>query len=80
MKNFQLNFITNKETVRWLKILHTFERIPTRSVKELAQFTKSTSRTIIADITGIRQYFQQSILIENTSSGYLFKETNREAY
>ena len=72
MKNFQLNFITNKETVRWLKILHTFERIPTRSVKELAQFTKSTSRTIIADITGIRQYFQQSILIENTSSGYLF--------
>ncbi len=41
---------------------------------------KSTSRTIIADITGIRQYFQQSILIENTSSGYLFKETNREAY
>ena len=41
MKNFQLNFITNKETVRWLKILHTFERIPTRSVKELAQFTKA---------------------------------------
>ena len=80
MKDFQLKFMTNKETVRWLKILHAFERTPTRSVKELAQITKSTSRTIIADITSIRQYFRQSILIENTTAGYFFKETIREEY
>ncbi|WP_086273708.1 helix-turn-helix domain-containing protein [Candidatus Enterococcus testudinis] len=71
MKDFQLRFMTNKETIRWLKILNAFERSANRSTKELAQLTSSTTRTIVADITAIREVFADKLLIEATSVGYM---------
>ena len=80
MKDFQLKFITNKETVRWLKILHAFERKAIRSVKELAQITTSTTRTIVTDMQEIRAFFRHSVTIETATVGYVFKEKTREDY
>jgi hypothetical protein len=80
MKDFQLKFITSKETVRWLRILHAFEQSTICSVKELARITKITSRTIVADITAMRRFFQEAITIETTQQGYSFREISHEAY
>jgi hypothetical protein len=74
MKDFQLRFMTNKETIRWLKILNAFERAASRSTKDLAQLTDSTTRTIIADITAIREIFSPVLTIEATPSGYIAKK------
>ena len=80
MKDFQLRFITNKETIRWLKILNAFERSANQSTKELALLTASSSRTIVADITEIRERFADTFYIEATPFGYNTFKPNAVAY
>lgn len=80
MKDFQLRFITNKETIRWLKILNAFERSANQSTKELALLTASSSRTIVADITEIRERFAGTFYIEATPFGYNTFKPNAVAY
>lgn len=76
MKKFQLNFITNKSTVRWFKILNEFEKNTESTASSLAKITNSTRRTIGTDVQEIREFFGNTILLETTRQGYAFKSLN----
>lgn len=80
MKNFQLNFITNKSLVRWLQILDELEKNSICNANRLANITNSTTRTIGKDIYQIRSYFQKTISIQSTHNGYLFKQFSATEY
>lgn len=73
MKNFQLSFVTNKSTARWLQILNSFEKSEICSASSLAEITGSTTRTIGKDIGGINEYFAGLVQISSTNQGYLFE-------
>lgn len=76
MKKFQLNFITNKSTVRWFKILNEFEKNTESTASSLAKITNSTRRTIGTDVQEIREFSGNTILLETTRQGYAFKSLN----
>lgn len=80
LKTFQLNFITNKPLIRWLQILNEFEKNTCCNANDLAILTESTSRTIGKDICQIRDYFEDSITIESTHQGYVFKQLKLVTY
>lgn len=80
MQNFQLNFVTNKTTVRWLKMLNTLEKSTVCSATELAKISHSTSRTIGKDVHHIRDYFQDAILLRSTHHGYVLIQLSVTAY
>lgn len=80
LKTFQLNFITNKPLIRWLQILNEFEKNACCNANDLAILTESTSRTIGKDICQIRDYFEDSITIESTHQGYVFKQLKLVTY
>lgn len=74
MKEFQLRFITNKQTIRSLKILSALQSNSDLSLKELAKITDSSDRTTLTDIQRIKDYFSTSIILEAKQySGYTFK-------
>ena len=50
MKNFQLKFIKNRSLIRRLQLLNEFEKNPSSTLGDLSEVTKSSTRTIIADI------------------------------
>ncbi|MEW3465024.1 M protein trans-acting positive regulator, partial [Enterococcus entomosocium] len=54
MRNFQINFITNTATIRWLKILRAFEKNYQCSTQGLAKISGSTTRTIVTDVTDLK--------------------------
>lgn len=80
MKEFQLKFITNKQTFRCLKILNTLERFSICSAKELAAATNNTVRTIVKEIADIKNYFQETIQLDSSPSGYRFAEIEPQQY
>lgn len=80
MKNFQLKFIKNRSLVRWLQLLNEFEKNPSCTLGELAEVTSSSTRTLIADIANIRNYFAGALEIHSSKSGYFFEETNPDLY
>ena len=82
MKDFQLNLITNKQTYRILKILNIFEHHTdtTLSLKTINSKLKIPTRTLIQDISSIKQLFEHSVLLESSINGYFFKISNRTEY
>ncbi|OTN75889.1 hypothetical protein A5886_000965 [Enterococcus sp. 8G7_MSG3316] len=80
MKNFQLHFVTNKTTARWLQMLNTLEKSTVCSATELAEISHSTSRTIGKDIHLIRDYFRDAILLKSTHHGYVFTPLSLTVY
>lgn len=72
MKNLQTHFVTNAATLRWLRILETFEKNLVCSTKMLAEVSNSTSRTIVSDITDLKLHFGTSVSIESSHQGYVF--------
>ncbi|MGG5358559.1 MULTISPECIES: helix-turn-helix domain-containing protein [unclassified Enterococcus] len=80
MKRFQLEFITDKKTTRWLKILNEFERQPILSGSVLAASVDSTKRTIVNDIQDIREHFGESINLTISNIGYHFIELDPVKY
>lgn len=50
MKQFQLNFIISKSTIRWLKILNELEMNPISNSTILSEVAGTTRRTIGTDI------------------------------
>jgi hypothetical protein len=80
MKRFQLEFITDKKTTRWLKILNEFERQPILSGSVLAAAVNSTKRTIVNDIQDIREHFGESIRLTISNIGYHFIELDPAKY
>ncbi|WP_430612520.1 helix-turn-helix domain-containing protein [Enterococcus sp. DIV0876] len=80
MKHFQLKFLTDKLHVRWLQILNEFEKLPHRTTAHLADITLSTRRTIIKDLTDLRSYFDQSIQLLSSKTGYFFSIIDHSTY
>ncbi|MDB1688422.1 helix-turn-helix domain-containing protein [Enterococcus casseliflavus] len=80
MKNFQLKFIKNRSLIRRLQLLNEFEKNPSSTLGDLSEVTKSSTRTIIADIAMIREHFNDAIEIYSSKFGYLFEELDPEAY
>ena len=80
LRHFQLKFITNAATIRWLTILKLFERKNRCSAAELAAETKSTTRTITTDINDIATYFEKAIQIDSSYQGYHFTIHKQEEY
>lgn len=72
--------MTNKTTVRWLKMLNTLEKSTVCSATELAKISHSTSRTIGKDVHHIRDYFQDAILLRSTHHGYVLIQLSVTAY
>ncbi len=80
MKSLQLNFIINKSTVRWLQMLNDFERERVCSLAMLEEKLDVTKRTIRTDIKDIKHYFSDTLHLESSSKGYLFKERCTDGY
>lgn len=80
MRELQLNFILNKTTVRWLKILNQFERERTCSIVSLAEKFDVTQRTISSDLKGLGALIQDVATLIPVSNGYHFTETNPIEY
>lgn len=80
MRELQLNFILNKTTVRWLKILNQFERERTCSIVSLAEKLDVTQRTISSDLKGLSALIQDVATLIPVSDGYHFTETNPIEY
>ena len=72
MRNFQNNFITNTATIRWLKILMAFEKNHHCSTVGLAKISGSTTRTIMTDITNLKEHFGDCLMIDSSHKGYFF--------
>lgn len=81
MKEFQLKFITNKQTVRSLKLLSALQTRSDFTLKELATITNNSDRTTLTDIQRIKEYFANSIFLEAThNNGYRFDILSLEEY
>lgn len=80
MKAFVRQFIMTPSTVRWLEILYVFERKNIVSTKELAKLTDSSIRTIINDISQLKERFAGTITIHSTQNGYSFKKNDSLSY
>ncbi|WP_208559712.1 helix-turn-helix domain-containing protein [Marinilactibacillus kalidii] len=80
MKEFQLQFIVNKQTRRVLKLLDTFERTSAHTLKELETTLSVSDRTILTDIHFIKDYFEEIVILESSLIGYTFTILDRSQY
>ncbi|WP_231472427.1 helix-turn-helix domain-containing protein [Enterococcus casseliflavus] len=80
MRNFQINFITNTATIRWLKILMAFEKNYQCSTQGLAKISGSTTRTIVTDVTDLKEYFGDCLSIDSSHKGYIFSIKQSAVY
>lgn len=80
MQYFHRQLLTDKVNKRWFQLLIELERERTVSTKDLAKAVSSTTRTIISDISNIRNYFGESVRIDVTNMGYSFFEIHSEEY
>lgn len=80
MKNLQLKFLTNKEAIRWLTILNILERGRVWTSQQISDQTSISSRTVIKEIQAIRDYFGETIELETSNAGYVFKEREYTKY
>lgn len=80
MEHFHMELLTNKVNIRWLKILYAFERRNELTTVELSNITEATTRTVISDISDIKDYFGEAIFIYSRNSGYRFSELMPEEY
>ena len=80
LRNFQINFITNTATIRWLKILMAFEKNYQCSTQGLAKISGSTTRTIVTDVTDLKEYFGDCLSIDSSHKGYIFSIKQSAVY
>ncbi|WP_429975012.1 helix-turn-helix domain-containing protein [Enterococcus sp. DIV0840c] len=80
MKNLQLLFLTNKEAFRWLIILSILERTRTCTAQRISERTNISTRTLIKDMQGIRAFFDPSIELTTSNSGYVLEIRNYKEY
>lgn len=80
MKNVQLAFISNKTNTRLLIILQYIERNRQFTLKELADRSNASERTIANDVKYLKDYFGESIRFHSGSKGYRFEEVHLTRY
>lgn len=80
MREFQLNFISNKKTARFFKIINFMEVKRLFTLKEIAEANQLSERTIANDIKYLKDHFKESIQLKSGNSGYFFEEKNVSLY
>lgn len=80
MRDLQLKFITNTITERWMRILNVIEQQNMFTIVGLSQQLGVSKRTILKDVSELKNYFEESAIFESNTSGYFFKEKNRRLY
>lgn len=80
MKNFQLNFITDKVKLRWFQILKELESTGICTTAQLIGMTNSTARTLVNDINYLREYFENVADIQSSKQGYSLNIHSSETY
>lgn len=80
MNSLQTQLLTDKRNIRLIYILNTLERSSTSSTKTLANSLKVTPRTVISDISTIKNHFAGLVVINTSNDGYSFKIENKTAY
>ncbi|MFJ3332155.1 helix-turn-helix domain-containing protein [Enterococcus sp. NPDC086594] len=80
MKDFQLNLITNKSKVRWIKMLDFFEKNPHATSLQLAESADSSQRTVVSELVNLKEYFQDVIEISSSKHGYSFSKLLSKEY
>lgn len=73
MVAFQHQFITDKNTKRWLMIFDELSREQSRTTKELAKYINTSIRTVIQDMNEIKEYFGPCIEVSVSKKGYDLK-------
>lgn len=80
MKNLQLSFISNKTTVRFLRILNYIEFKSRFTLGELADSVDVSERTIANDVKYLKDHFGRSAEFTSGSKGIIFKEIHLSEY
>lgn len=80
MKKLQLSFLSNKTTVRLLNILEFIERKKFFTLRELADKSNVSERTIATDVKYLKEYFGDCAMFTSGSKGYLFEEIDLSKY
>lgn len=80
MNSLQTQLLTDKQNIRLIYILNTLERSSTSSTKALANLLNVTPRTVISDISTIKNHFTDNVVINASNDGYSFKIKNKSAY
>lgn len=80
MKKLQLAFISNKTTARLLYILEFIERKKFFTLRELADKSNVSERTIASDIKYLKEYFEKCASFTSGSKGYFFEEVDLSKY
>lgn len=80
MKEFQLEFLSNKKNKRWLTILNFLEPSEVISSTELSKILGVAERTIIVDINQIKNEISKYSEITSFNTGYSLKIKNIEKY
>lgn len=73
MDKFQFQFIFNKQTIRFNKIISAFQHNKTISLKKLSKLTNSSIRTVSSDIFQLKNHFGDSIEFFSSKNGYSLK-------
>lgn len=73
MRALHLNFILDKRTIRFLKILSVFEGKSEYMLRDLSEATEINERTLLVDIKNLRLQFNDCLEISSTRTGYQFK-------
>lgn len=74
MRELQLKFITNTITERWMRILNVIEQQNMFTIVGLSQQLGVSKRTILKDVSELKNYFEESAIFESNTTGYFFKE------
>ncbi|MBO1097907.1 HTH domain-containing protein [Enterococcus casseliflavus] len=80
MRELQLGFISNKTTVRLLKILNYIEHKNRFTIGELAENVVVSERTIASDIKYLKDHFEDSAEFVSGSKGVIFREIHLSEY
>ncbi|MDB7100564.1 MULTISPECIES: helix-turn-helix domain-containing protein [Enterococcus] len=80
MREFQIGFITNPVTVRWVRILNLIEREHAFTLIHLSEQLNITQRTLIKDIQALKDHFGKSASFHSGRNGHRFEEVDRLLY
>ncbi|GKS56148.1 helix-turn-helix domain-containing protein [Enterococcus mundtii] len=80
MKEFQLEFLSNKKNKRWLTILNFLELSEVISSTDLSKAIGVAERTIILDVNQIKNEISKYSEITSFHTGYTLKIKNMEKY
>ncbi|MDK4450920.1 helix-turn-helix domain-containing protein [Enterococcus casseliflavus] len=80
MKNFQLNFVTNKSKVRWIQILNYLEKHSVATSQELSEYLEISQRTVITEVLTLKEDFKTVIDLISSPAGYHFTKLSSNQY